>query len=202
MSYDLCLLPQAKKPYYIENIRMNIYSLEELCFYLYNNACLIDESLLNERLLDWLRDELGLTRLYRQLYDQLEKKDGIGFLVLPIFREAGYLTTSAMREYQEQLQKLEVQSSDMKQKLRGDYLVKERMYGRAVSEYRDTLKRENVYSRGVSGGKGTHAQERSERSRKGSEGAVLQKYKNMRLAYRERIMYTLGVCKRKQGSQD
>ena len=89
MSYDLCLLPQAKKPYYIENIRMNIYSLEELCFYLYNNACLIDESLLNERLLDWLRDELGLTRLYRQLYDQLEKKDGIGFLVLPIFREAG-----------------------------------------------------------------------------------------------------------------
>ena len=43
MSYDLCLLPQAKKPYYIENIRTNIYSLEELCFYLYNNACLIDE---------------------------------------------------------------------------------------------------------------------------------------------------------------
>lgn len=146
MSYDLCLLPQAKKPYYIENIRMNIYSLEELCFYLYNNACLIDESLLNERLLDWLRDELGLTRLYRQLYDQLEKKDGIGFLVLPIFREAGYLTTSAMREYQEQLQKLEVQSADMKQKLRGDYLVKERMYGRAVSEYREILKRKNPES--------------------------------------------------------
>lgn len=149
MSYDLCLLPQAKKPYYIENIRMNIYSLEELCFYLYNNACLIDESLLNERLLDWLRDELGLTRLYRQLYDQLEKKDGIGFLVLPIFREAGYLTTSAMREYQEQLQKLEVQSSDMKQKLRGDYLVKERMYGRAVSEYREILKRKNPGKLGV-----------------------------------------------------
>lgn len=149
MSYDLCLLPQAKKPYYIENIRMNIYSLEELCFYLYNNACLIDESLLNERLLDWLRDELGLTRLYRQLYDQLEKKDGIGFLVLPIFREAGYLTTSAMREYQEQLQKLEVQSADMKQKLRGDYLVKERMYGRAVSEYREILKRKNPGKLGV-----------------------------------------------------
>lgn len=149
MSYDLCLLPQAKKPYYIENIRMNIYSLEELCFYLYNNACLIDESLLNERLLDWLRDELGLTRLYRQLYDQLEKKDGTGFLVLPIFREAGYLSTSAMREYQEQLHKLEVQSTDMKQKLRGDYLVRERMYGRAVSEYREILKRKNPGKLGV-----------------------------------------------------
>lgn len=28
----------------------------------------------------------------------------------------------------------------------------------------------------------------------------MQKYKNMRLAYRNRIMYTLGVCKKEQGS--
>lgn len=143
MSYDLCLLGQAKKPYYIENIRTNIYSLEELCFYLYNNVCLIDETLINERLCDWLRDELGLTRLYRQLYAQLEKKDGAGFFILPIFREAGYLTHAQMREYQEQLAKLEVQSEDMKQKLRGDYLVKERMFARAVWEYRQILKRRN-----------------------------------------------------------
>ena len=52
MIYELLSVPASagRKPYYIENIRMNIYSLEELCFYLYNNACLIDESLLNERL--------------------------------------------------------------------------------------------------------------------------------------------------------
>lgn len=149
MSYDLCLLPQAKKPYYIENIRTNVYSLEELCFYLYHNACLIDETLMNERLLDWLRDELGLGRLYRQLYDQLEKKSDAGFFILPIFREAGYLTNEQMREYQEQLAKLEVQSIDMKQKLRGDYLVKEKMYARAVWEYRQILKRRNPSKLGV-----------------------------------------------------
>ncbi len=143
MSYDLCRLPLAKRPYYIENIRTNIYSIEELCFYLYNHACLIDGTLMNEGLLDWIRDELGLTRLYRQLYDQLEKQDGTAFFVLPIFREAGYLTPAQMREYQEQLAKLEVQSEDMKQKLRGDYLVQERMYGRAVWEYRQILGRKN-----------------------------------------------------------
>ena len=52
MSYDLCLLGQAEKPYYIENIRTGIYSLEELCFYLYNNICLIDDSIMNEGLCD------------------------------------------------------------------------------------------------------------------------------------------------------
>lgn len=143
MSYDLCLLKQAEKPYYIENIRTGIYSLEELCFYLYHNIYLIDDSIINEELCDWIRDELGLTRLYRQLYEQLEKQDGAAFFVLPIFREAGYLPHSEMRAFQEKLSKLEVQSEDMKQKLRGDYLVKERMFARAIGEYRRILKRRN-----------------------------------------------------------
>ena len=38
MGYDLCLQAQAKRPYFIENIRTEIYSLEELCFYLYHNV--------------------------------------------------------------------------------------------------------------------------------------------------------------------
>lgn len=143
MGYDLCLLEQAKKPYYIENIRTGIYSLEELCFYLYHNMCLIDTTIMNEGLCDWIRDELHLTKLYRQLYEQLEKKDGAAFFILPIFREAGYLSHQQMREYQERLAKLEVQSEDMKQKLRGDYLVKERMFARAVWEYRQILARKN-----------------------------------------------------------
>lgn len=143
MSYDLCLLKQAEKPYYIENIRTGIYSLEELCFYLYHNIYLIDETIINEKLCDWLRDELGLTRLYRQLYEQLEKRDGAAFFILPIFREAGYLTHAQLRAFQEKLSKLEVQSDDMKQKLRGDYLVRESMFACAIGEYRRILKRRN-----------------------------------------------------------
>lgn len=143
MGYDLCLLGQTKKPYFIENTRTNIYSIEELCFYFYHNICLIDDSIINEGLCDWIRDELGLNRLYRQLYEQLEKKDSVAFFVSAIFREAGYLTSQEMREYQEKLTKLEVQSEDMKQKLRGDYLVKEKMFARAIWEYRQILKRKN-----------------------------------------------------------
>lgn len=143
MSYDLCLRRQAEKPYYIENIRTGIYSLEELCFYLYHNICLIDDTIMNEGLCDWIRDELGLARLYRQLYAQLEKKDGAVFFIMPIFREAGYLFQQEMREYQERLAKLEVQSEDMKQKLRGDYLVKEKMFARAIREYDQILSRRN-----------------------------------------------------------
>ena len=69
--------------------------------------------------------------------------------MLPIFVRAGYLTTSAMQEYGAAS---EAGSAvfDMKQEAaRLDYLVKERMYGRAVSEYREILKRKNPGKLGV-----------------------------------------------------
>ncbi len=141
MSYDLCLTEQAKTPYYIESIRTNIYSIEELCYYLYHNIYLIDETIINEGLCDWIRDELGMTRLYRQLYAQLEKKEGAAFFVFPIFREAGYLNAQEGREFQERLSRLEVQPEEVRQKMRGDYLVKEKMFARAVGIYREILEK-------------------------------------------------------------
>ncbi|MEI3246665.1 MAG: hypothetical protein V8S26_11405 [Lachnospiraceae bacterium] len=58
LSYILCKTKTAKKPFFIENISTNIYSMEELCYYLYNNLYLIDDTLLNEKLCVWLKDEL------------------------------------------------------------------------------------------------------------------------------------------------
>ena len=36
-GYILCQTKKAEHPYFIENISMNIYSIEELCYYLYHN---------------------------------------------------------------------------------------------------------------------------------------------------------------------
>lgn len=141
MSFDLCQVKKAEKPYYIESIGIHIYTIEELCFYLYENIYLIDQTIINEALCDWLRDELGLKKLYRQLYEQLEKQEGIAHFVLPIFREIGYLSPEKMRQMQEKLGKLEVQPEDMRQKLKGDYLVKCGMYSNAMHEYEQILNR-------------------------------------------------------------
>lgn len=141
MSFDLCQMKPAAKPYYIESISTNIYSIEELCFYLYENICLIDHTIVNEALCDWIRDELGLKKLYRQLYEQLEKQEGIGYFILPIFRETGYLTAQQMRDMQEKISKLEVQPEDVRQKLKADYLVKCGMYNNAMHEYYQILQR-------------------------------------------------------------
>ena len=149
MGLDLCQVKQAAKPYFIENISTNIYSIEELCYYLYENVFLIDDTIVNEVLCDWIRDELGLKKLYRVLYEHLDKQDGTANFIMPLFREIGYLAPEQMRAFQEQLGRLEVQPEDTRQKLKGDYLVRCGMYANAVNEYFQILERQSPGSLGA-----------------------------------------------------
>ena len=146
MGYDLCRVRTAREPFYLENISSNIYSIEELCFFLHGNIYLIDETVMNEALCDWLRDELDLKKLSRQLMEQLEKKSGVAAFVMPVFREIGYLSAAGLRAFQEDVARIEVQPEDMRSKLKGDYFVRSGMFGNAVNEYLRILDRESDVS--------------------------------------------------------
>ena len=148
-GYHLCQVKKARHPYYIESISTNIFTIEELCFYLQKNIYLIDQTIINEQLLDWIRDELGLVRLYRKLYEQLEKKEGIGNFILPIFKEIGYLSHEEFRELQDKIKKIEIQPEDLRRKMKADYLVEYHMYNNAIREYYQILKDRNPGKMGV-----------------------------------------------------
>lgn len=142
-GYQLCQVRKAKHPYYIESISTNIYTMEELCFYLHQNIYLIDKTIMNEGLCDWIRDELGLARLYRKLYEQLEKEESIGNFILPIFKEIGYLSHSEFRELQEKISQIEIQPDDIRRKMKADYLVRFEKYENAIHEYYQILQKRN-----------------------------------------------------------
>ena len=105
-GYRLCQTKMAERPYYIENISTNIYSLEELCYYLQNNLYLLDDTIINEELCDWIREELGLKQLYLRLYKVLDGGTSLADFLLPIFREIHYLTHDEFRVLNQKLIKL------------------------------------------------------------------------------------------------
>lgn len=140
MSFDLCTVKTAEHPYYIGSIGVRIYSIEELCWFLRRNLCLIDESVTTQALADWVRDELGLKTLSKKLSDALERPDrDVSYFVLPIFQEAGYLHSGESRYVREELTRVQVQPEEERTKTRADYLVQGGRFRAACVLYRGIL---------------------------------------------------------------
>ena len=138
-GYRLCQTKMAQVPYYIENISTNIYSLEELCYYIHHNLYLLDETIINEGLCSWLRDELGLKKLYLTLYRELEKESSLGDFILPIFKEISYLSHQEFKEINNVLTRLEHEPDISREKLKADYLVENGKYINAIKFYKKIL---------------------------------------------------------------
>lgn len=138
-GYILCQIKRAKIPYYIVNISTNIYSIEELCYYMYHNIYLLDDTIINEQLCVWIRDELHLRRLYQKLYPRLDERSNIGEFILPIFKEINYLSHDQFKEMNERLKQFEEQPEAVRRKLKGDYLVEHEKYINAIRVYQSAL---------------------------------------------------------------
>ena len=53
-SLILCHKKRARQPYVISRVHMKIYTIEELCYYICNNLYLIDYTIINQQLCDWI----------------------------------------------------------------------------------------------------------------------------------------------------
>ena len=71
----LCHDRHAAHPYEITRIHSRIFTIEELCYYLCNNLYLIDYTIMNEQLCDWLDEELGMEELAAAFEDAKKVKD-------------------------------------------------------------------------------------------------------------------------------
>ena len=82
----LCHDRHAAHPYEITRIHSRIFTIEELCYYLCNNLYLIDYTIMNEQLCDWLDEELGMEELAGALKDVLRLRGSVEKFVLTILK--------------------------------------------------------------------------------------------------------------------
>lgn len=148
-AYYLCEAARARHPYYVESISMNLWSIEELCYYMRENVYLLDETILNEELCDWLGGELGLKRLRKILLRALEQGTTAQEFVLPIFKECGYLSPEELAYFHEQLSQIEIESQDVRKKMKADYLVNYGMLVSALGEYENIINRRSPGRLGI-----------------------------------------------------
>lgn len=140
MAIDLCTVKKAEHPFLIESVQIRIWSLEELCFFLSRNICLIDQSVVNERLAGWIGDELDLKALSHRLKDALGRPDGdVSYFIMPIFAQIGYLDPDEQRKVRRQLAEAQVRPEEESSKMKADYLVGCGKLHAAQTRYREIL---------------------------------------------------------------
>ena len=71
----LCNGRYAQTPYLLEEENLNIYSIEELCYFLYKNAFLIQDDFFSDALLQWISEELLLEEWSKQLRILRDKEE-------------------------------------------------------------------------------------------------------------------------------
>ena len=79
----VCKYNRTKNPFFIERADLNLYSVEELAYFLYHNICVVDRQLFDERLCRWLQ-ETGCQELAGKIRDDIRSGTDFQKLVLTV----------------------------------------------------------------------------------------------------------------------
>lgn len=141
MRISVCVGNYAKTPYCIPGLEMYVYSMEELCYCMRENAFLLDVSLMNDGLLDWIERECGLRELARTLSPLVHRQGSLSAFVSAILRYVGFFGEEIRLEVEQALKQGAGLSGMEKRKNQIDYLVKKKKYRQALRGYDELLEK-------------------------------------------------------------
>lgn len=135
----LCTTKTAETPFTFLNTKVEIYTYEELCFYIYNNTVLISRSVLSDKLFDWIRTELGMEEVADKLVGLMNKTAYVQDILIEILNAGDYYTVDEIKEYTETWQKYRKLNKLQKAKLKADGYLAYRRYIKAATFYDDII---------------------------------------------------------------
>ena len=103
----LCRQQIAAMPYYIETVSLNVYSLEEMCYYVQNNLYLMEQDFMEEELCRWVEEELKLEETAQQLREIRETGGTLSEFVLCLLSASGYFNAGELKSIRQTLQEME-----------------------------------------------------------------------------------------------
>jgi len=135
----VCVGEIAKKPYYFEKVYANVYSIEELCYVLYENAFLVDREILNRELIDWIEMECKLPELARNLHELVNRNAMPSAFVGAIMEYTGFYSRDEIARVESILKMNVTMNVFEKWKAKADFLYENRHFLLALKEYEHLL---------------------------------------------------------------
>lgn len=135
MRVSVCVGEYAEIPYCVPGLEIRVRCMEELCYVMRENAFLLDVSLMNDGLLDWMERQCGLGDLARALHPMVHKKGSLSVFVVSILNFVGLYESGVVARIEQVLKQGAGLSGIERKKKQTDYLVQKRKYVAAIRGY-------------------------------------------------------------------
>lgn len=135
----LCNGNYAKTPYCPVADDVRLFSIEEVCFYIYKNAFFLQEDFFNDGLLDWIGQELKLPSYADALRALRARNNTLLQSVEFLFLQTGYYTEEEVEKVKALMQEGNSLSVEERRKMRADTYCRKQKYKPAISEYEELL---------------------------------------------------------------
>lgn len=135
MRVCICVGERATTPYRFSDLGINVYCIEELCVCIKENAYLLDDSLANDKLVEWIDHACGLHDLARVLNSMIYKKDALVRVCTMILDYTGLYEERTVLDIEAVLKQGAGMSNIERRKSQIDYLVSKKKLAPAIKSY-------------------------------------------------------------------
>lgn len=138
----LCETNETKTSYIFPNTKIEVFSYEELCYYIYNNGALICAEYIDNRLFQWIEQELQLKELAESLRMTKGKPTAdLTDLLTVILTYREFYTMEEIRGFIYQFEKMKGLPAPQFRKLQADGYLRYHKYLKAASIYDEILEK-------------------------------------------------------------
>lgn len=134
----------AEKPYHFKLTDTNVYTIEEVCYYIYNNIYIIHEEIFDKKFSEWLRDKLDMKVVADKIDSMRHDKRKLKDIVVTICCSCDYYDEEQINELIGVMDSIENLSSWQKSKIKADNYSRFGLYEKAVEEYAKILETDDM----------------------------------------------------------
>ncbi len=140
----LCSGVRTKIPYCFAATGIKVYSMEELCYYIYHHIYMIEEDIYSEALIDWIQAELKLAGRAEKLRQLKRQNADVKTMVTFVLCSADYYNEAEIKGLLKKLDDMIGMPKVKRSCIKADSSLSEGQYREAAAEYEKIIRSEEA----------------------------------------------------------
>lgn len=139
-----CCSGIAGEPYHFRLTKTNVYSMEEVCYYIRHNIYMMQEEVFDREFAQWIRRELHMDKVADKLERLIDDHRNMKDIVVTLCCSCDYYEEDEIREIIRIIDETENLPGYARKKYKGDNYLNCQSYEKAIEEYEKVFESDEI----------------------------------------------------------